>query len=251
MNAELVQTLQTELNRLNGQVQAMREAGFNQNEIEQHTNVFEGEWQERLVEAQKVETSGAEIGVAAAFEERDRQARNQADTRDAQQLPGMTEKDQVAYWASNRTGNGVSQEQQRAQETSRAVEQATKQISNEYQNLGRTLTRALVQIELGIGPGGPSQKLEGQLKGMEDGPTSPPPASRLVAQQMDKENTPAPAKEQVEAQQRDRTAPAPAVDLSQETWKQYQSRMVQEGQAPQRQAQELAQEQERQRALER
>lgn len=246
MDAELLQELRTELNRLNGQVEAMREAGYDRNEIEQHTNTFEGEWLERLTIEQRAETRGAKTGVEAAFEERDRQA----NTRDAQRLEGMTPEGQVAYWNSNRTGNGVSQEQQRAQETNRAVEQTTKQISTDYNDLRYATVKAIAQIEVGQWRGGLRQQ-------ENDGPTPPgpgpvPPPSVLVAQQLDKENTPAPAKEQVTEAQQDGTAPArPNVDLSQETWKQYQARTAQEEQAPQRQAQELAQEQERQRALER
>ena len=219
MDAEFLQEIRRELDKLQERVSEQRNQGADRNQVEQTVNVFETAWLERFVNEERAEARGVRTGIETTFDRQAEEQRLQASQRDNARMPNLNPYDQVAYTDGSRHGivPSLMEERNRATQIQADTDQAKSVIRDQYANLRQDFVKALQGIE------------SGQSHNFSLTPV------RQVTEQSQRENT--------DRQRADVDSP--------KTWEERMAQRIQENGRQEAQRQQQEQEQGQQRGIER
>lgn len=145
--------LKTALEALQRQVDLNRRKEVDPNEITQHCDTLDMDWQDRLNDFEKGELRGYKRGFDAATKEFEHHLRMESYMRDSALLPLMSPEDQLAFWASNRNGGeGKLWADAQANMADQAYETSRQQIQDRYADLREGLRCAIDEVREGKEP---------------------------------------------------------------------------------------------------
>ena len=153
LDRDLENKLKTGLEALTTQTRYAQDYKPTSNEIQQHLDLFDMEWQDRINDAELSELRGCRTGIEEASNEFFTRLRMGQYMHHSAALPPMTPEQQVAFWDSNRNGSIQEFSEKSQKEISDIAFVAARQkIQDRYANLRDGLIEAVNEISQGKSP---------------------------------------------------------------------------------------------------